>query len=534
MWPALAFIILKTPKAKAGMTPMNKILNAILIVSLTGALVVSGCGGGSISVAEGGIGGTGISTGTVTGIGSIKVNGVTFNTDNAAIYVEGVRVDDQCPPSVTAEQCLREYLGFNEGQVVRVVGSFNADGKTGTADAVYYNDSIEGPVETRTTIDVSTLELVVMDQTVIVNSQTFLFDTTHTPITLNDINEGDLIEVSGLIDETGKIYAGYLLNKGAYNAGDSVEIKGVIDSGSITPNNFEINGLLIDYSAVSPDPSLQGGMQVEVKGTYTGTRINAISIEQDDDIAGRDDDDVEYEGIVTTAPVVLGGDFVMGIQPVQTSPNTVYKGGLVEDIAVGVHLEVEGYLQGGILMVDEVRFRDAIEIDAQVASYTTTPANDSMTIQLTGLTGINIFVNEVSKISVSSGTDDLDGLINALGSNNPDYVEVRGRCLNCDNLSALERDVFAEEIKLADGSNEQKVKLQGPIEDIDIMTKSISILNIDIVTDPNMEFEAIDDSTAVDQDQFFNLITIGNIVEAEGNWNGVSIDWEEVGLEDEE
>jgi len=78
------------------MTLMNKIPNVILMLPLIGALLFGGCGGGDpFSVAEGGIGGTGISTGTVTGIGSIKVNGVTFNTDNAAIYVEGVRVDDQ-------------------------------------------------------------------------------------------------------------------------------------------------------------------------------------------------------------------------------------------------------------------------------------------------------------------------------------------------------------------------------------------------------------------------------------------------------
>ena len=74
---------------------MNKIPNAIFMLPLVGILLLGGCGGGDpFSVAEGGIGGTGISTGTVTGIGSIKVNGVTFNTDNAAIYVEGIRVDD--------------------------------------------------------------------------------------------------------------------------------------------------------------------------------------------------------------------------------------------------------------------------------------------------------------------------------------------------------------------------------------------------------------------------------------------------------
>jgi len=38
--------------------------------------------GGGDGRASGGIGGTGISKGTVTGFGSVIVNGVTFNTDN--------------------------------------------------------------------------------------------------------------------------------------------------------------------------------------------------------------------------------------------------------------------------------------------------------------------------------------------------------------------------------------------------------------------------------------------------------------------
>mgnify|MGYP001827058915 CR=1 FL=1 len=172
---------------------MNKILNAILILPFFGALALGGCGDSTI-LAEGGIGGTGISTGTVTGIGSITVNGVKFNTDNAAIYVEGTRVDDQCPETDTAADCLNR-LGFSVGQVVRVVGSFNDDGKNGTAEAVYYNDSIEGPVESANQIDVSTQELVVMGQTVIVDSQT-------EPVGVNLVtfNPNDRIEVSGLRD----------------------------------------------------------------------------------------------------------------------------------------------------------------------------------------------------------------------------------------------------------------------------------------------------------------------------------------------
>jgi hypothetical protein len=183
---------------------MKKIHDALLILPLLASLLMAGCGGGdSFSVAEGGIGGTGISTGTVTGIGSVTVNGVKFNTDNAAIYIEGVRVDD--PNLADGDELSLRGFGFNEGQVVRVVGSFNDDGKTGTAEAVYYNDSIEGPVEDVNPIDPSTQELVVMGQTVIVDSQT-------KPVGVNLVtfNNDDLVEVSGLRDDLGRVHASYV------------------------------------------------------------------------------------------------------------------------------------------------------------------------------------------------------------------------------------------------------------------------------------------------------------------------------------
>ena len=510
---------------------MNKIHNAIFMLPLVGTLLLGSCGD-PLSLAEGGIGGTGISTGTVTGIGSITVNGVKFNTDNAAIYVEGVRVDNQCIAGGN-ETCLRDVLGFSEGQVVRVVGTFNADGRTGTADAVYYNDSIEGPIENITQIDATTLLLEVMGQTVIVNSQTYLFDMTPAPITLNDINDGDLIEVSGLLDDRNRIQAGYLLNKGTYNQSNAVEIKGIIDIGSLGPNNFRINGLLVDYSAASPVPDLHEGIQVEVKGTYNGTKINAISIERDDDVDGIDYDKVEYEGIVMSGPVpsLDGLTFMLGTKYIQTNSNTEFKSGLAADITPGVQLEVEGYLEAGILIAHEVRFRDSTEIDAQVDNYTATVANDSVTITLTGLAGVNILVNELSKIEVnnlSGASNDLVSLINALATiNDTDYVKVRGRCLNCDDAVALERDVFAEEIKIENNSGEQDVKLQGPV-----LTKSepiINIVGVNIDTTNISGFEGFGDSAT-----FFSTVLPGNIVSVEGVLSGPTINWDSIELEDDE
>ena len=154
-----------------------------------------------------------------------------------------------------------------------------------------------------------------------------------------------------------------------------------------------------------------------------------------------------------------------------------------------------------------------------------------MTITLTGLAGVNILVNELSKIEVnnlSGASNDLVSLINALATiNDTDYVKVRGRCLNCDDAVALERDVFAEEIKIENNSGEQDVKLQGPV-----LTKSepiINIVGVNIDTTNISGFEGFGDSAT-----FFSTVLPGNIVSVEGVLSGPTINWDSIELEDDE
>ncbi len=512
---------------------MNMIPKIIFMLLLISSLLLNGCGGGSV-FAEGGMGGTGISTGTVTDIGSIKVNGVTFDTNKAAIYIEGNRVDDPVLPDGDRDSLLS--YGFSEGQVVRVVGDFNEDGRTGTADAVYYNDTVEGPVESVTPIDASTqadasvLQLVVMGQAVIVDSQTSIEGTALTNIG----NAGhDEVEVSGLRDSNGQIRAGYVRNTLASDPdGSSLdEIKGVIDSINASLTQFTINSLVVDYSNL-PAFTPQLNWQVEVKGDYVGGQLMATSIELEDDIDGLDDDDVEYEGIVKTAPVpyIEGNNFVMGVQIVQTIPNiTVYKGGFVEDIVNGVRLEVEGQLQGGILLADEVHFRDAIEVDAPVVSHAPVPliTPDTITITLNlGTDTLEVLVNDLSKLTGDAEGFTLTQLDTVLS--NDDYVEVRGRVLDAG-------PVFAEEIKIIDGGTKLDVKLQGPAED-PLGDPLVTILGITINVDvePINEYQDANDNP-IDRTTFFNTVANGNIVSAEGVLDGIGgIDWDKLEIEDEE
>jgi ABC-type phosphate transport system substrate-binding protein len=124
------------------------------------------CGGEQL--AGGGIGGTGITTGTVTGFGSVFVNGVEFDTAGASMDIDDV-------PSTSDGTDDASVLGI--GMVVTVTGTVNADGVTGTATAISYDEIFEGPItaEPDEDVDMQTKTFEVFGITVVADSNTTVF-----------------------------------------------------------------------------------------------------------------------------------------------------------------------------------------------------------------------------------------------------------------------------------------------------------------------------------------------------------------------
>jgi len=188
-------------------------------------------------------------------------------------------------------------------------------------------------------------------------------------------------------------------------------------------------------------------------------------------------------------------------------------------------MEVEGRLQAGTLIAETIRFHDEIEIDARVASVTNVTA-ESVTFELTNLTGITIQVTNLSKIS--GDANDLTTLANFLNNPpSPDYVEVRGRQLS--GVGSV--IVFAEEIKIQSGSNDDSIKLQGPVESIS--DPNVTILGINIDTTNITELEGLNDNS-ISRATFFGTVMPGMIVGAEGVLSGPIIDWGKIEIEDDE
>jgi hypothetical protein len=322
-------------------------------------LISCGSGGGGLT-AGGGIGGSGIiSSGVVSAFGSIFVNGTEFDTSNAAIIVNGEEIGG-------GDDIALDNLDI--GRVVTVKGSLNGSDSDAVAVRVTYNDNVRGPVESIDDIDATTKEIVVLGQIAIINVVTKLKGTEF-----DTLSQNDLVDVSGLVDDTGAIRATFLERTGNFVPGSDiiVGVTGFIVNLDIDQKTFEINDLSVNYSLIESGDLPQDfadGLWVEVEGTLdaTGGEMLARLIELGDEIGDGNSDQIEVLGFVTD--IVSDFEFTVGSQMVQFDANTLFVDGKPEDILLGAKLEAEGSLVDGILFADEIEFwgPDQIEVEGFV------------------------------------------------------------------------------------------------------------------------------------------------------------------------
>jgi hypothetical protein len=337
-------------------------------------LISYGCSGTSSN--SGGIGGSGItSQGSVSGFGSIIVNGTEFDTTNARVIVEG------------EEKGIGDAVVLNNLEVGMVVTVYGTDSNNPVAERVTYNDNVEGPVESIGDIDVTTKEIVVLGQTVIVNVVTEFKGTTFDILAADDV-----VEVSGFVDDTGAIWATFLEK----TDGIVFEVTGFVNNLNTGLKTFEINNITVDYSSADTSALPEGepveDLFVEVEGTPTPTgEILADSIEPGDELDVEDSDEIEIVGFVTDA-TLAPAEFTVGNQLVQTDANTLFVDGTAGDITPGQKLEAEGTLVNGILLVTEVEFwePDQIEFEDEVTAIAS-PTEFTVGTQVVQIDGSTVF-----------------------------------------------------------------------------------------------------------------------------------------------
>ena len=203
----------------------------------------------STHLAEGGIGGTGISAGPVSGFGSIYVNGIRFDTHNAQITIDG--------QSATED-------GLQLGMVVTVVGEINAEQTQGMADTITFNYLLQAEVSG---VDSQGKTITAAGKTIHVDELTVFFNTS-----LSALQTGDNIKVSGNKKANGNIAATFITAAGTesptsspvindadplreqfFDTTEKLDVGSIVFSGLVTSpateNKVVVQGITVDLDA---------------------------------------------------------------------------------------------------------------------------------------------------------------------------------------------------------------------------------------------------------------------------------------------
>ena len=483
-----------------------------LLASLIAVFALAACGGGgggSGSIAPpppddggdtGGIDRSGIRVlGSVSGFGSVVVNGVRFDTSTATIEV------DDAPGS---EDDLKT------GEVVFVSGEIDDDGNA-TAATLVTDDLLRGDIES---IDLVAETFVVLSQTVKVEVDT-AFDDSIANNAIDGLAVGQAVRVDGFLSPEGRIIA----TRVDTDDGDDVQVVGVVSGLDASALTFSIGTLLVDYTQATFEDfdgaDLANGQVVEVEGSAlaAGGELPATKVERVTDDLGADDDDLaEIEGIVTA--VLSAAEFEVNGIAVATDGATVYEGGSAADLVEGARVEVDAVaLAGGSLLATKVEFEPekVVEIEATVEAV------DAAAGTLRTL-GITVIIEDGTRLEDDS---DLDLRRFSLADVNVgDFVEIGG------SESATADDEAIAVLLKRDDDGDDGVKLQARVQSVN--QPDFVLLGVTIRTNANTEFEG-DDDQELTPAEFF-AIAEGRIVEVDGTWDGSVLTADEVEFEVED
>lgn len=277
-------------------------------------------------------------TGVISDINdTLHVNGVDYDIKDAEIWIDGL---------------LADSASLKPGMVVSVSGIERSD-NTGIADQVYFEDEVEGSVLGNTIQADGSGFLNILGQSVTVDQKTVFESYDVSDLSFTDIDEGNIVEVSGYSSGDGEIHATRIEVKNLqYNVGEEVELKGVV--ANLNNSSFSIGNLQVDYQNAVLDNdfmgNLENGQYVEVK-SYEGFDDNGVFLASEIELkssSGKtlryDDDDerVEIEGLITK--LNDDGSIEVNGARVSLADNLVNNTSLLNSLQQGQLIEVEGYL----------------------------------------------------------------------------------------------------------------------------------------------------------------------------------------------
>ena len=445
---------------------MKLLLPFVLGLSL---ITLNGCGGGGSMVAEGGIGGTGVSMGRVSSFGSLFVNGVEFDVNSSDFIYEG-------QPAVT----VGDDSGIRVGMVVRITGA--VDGATGMADIVEYASLFMGTLSSKTIASNETGTLDAMGQHVTVDADT-VYDDGGSGKLLSALPLGALIEVSGFSDGMGNVLATRIEVKAQNYSGETLDVKGLASSLDTSIKSFQLGSLNIIYSAIDLPAGITEGTYVEAKGTLQNNTLVAsdVQIEDDGDLVIADDgEEAELEGLVTRilATTADSSLIIVNGQQVLVDANSRFEPtGNATNLVIGQPLEVSGVMDNVTLVAAKVALKAPASQKEELEGVPSIIDPNSNTITLLDqtirVTTFTIFEDDLS----DSKTFNLNSLTPGV-----DYLSI-------DLFQAADGLLEASKVERNNNpsSDPRFSEVEGYIQAVDLGLQQISAVNVTIdITDPTL------------------------------------------------
>lgn len=452
------------------------------------------CGGGSTDVA-GGIGGTGSSLGAVSAKGSVTVNGVRFNTDQATVVFQGETQPGQ-----------GDLSQIEEGMIVAVQGRYDSD-SAGVANRVECRSTLIGRI---TDVNPVNNSFTVMGQVVTIDDDPSIGTRMPgLPNRLADLKEGDPVWVGGSSNNAGVVASSFVRRAATFVSGvGESSISGSVSALDLGTSTFRIGGLTVKFDSnggtqfknmVAGD--LTASPYAEVKGlNFDGAgALLATSIEK---IARGIDltnqRKLEIQGVVTGC-VGLCTSFLLEGQTVNTNSRTVFVNGLVVDLINDRKVEVEGTVDSlGHLLAAKVKFvKGSVEIEALPDGVADTAT------QTFPILGVSVKVN-TNTTKLGSGV--------TLAGIGTERLRVKGYRIG-------DRAIIATRVDRAGGAGgTTDVLLRGPLSAADKASSSFAIIGVPVAVDGFTEFR--DSSGGSSQllgfDNFFDTTQTGSIIKAKG------------------
>lgn len=320
-----------------------------LIAAVPGAVAaLAGCGGGGggdfASIGSGGTGitggegvgsgGTGITSaavGAITGFGSIVVNGVRYETDQAALT-------------------LSDSDTLKLGMTVRVRGVINPDLVSGVASTIESSADARGAV---TALDLPNSTLVLWHTKIHVDDSTVFAGSL---MSLQDLRVGDPVQVWGLPDSGTGLRATRIERVAA---GAAPIISGTAQAVDVSTSSVQVGGLRVAFTPAALEsagltPAQLEGQLVRVRGTEADATITQAAVEPWYRVTPADGERLSVEGLITRF-AGLGSLQVDGV-PVDASAAKI--SGRQSGIALGARVQIEGAWRAGVLVASRLKLRE--------------------------------------------------------------------------------------------------------------------------------------------------------------------------------